>query len=181
MYTLIRKINPLRRYFDKEFWFVLNTQPNFEKIIDKKLKTLGFKTFLPLQKELRQWNEQKVWIETPLFRSYIFIKTNLKKIDRAFDVNGILDYVRLDSELAILSEQDIKRIKKICSYQGKINIEFENLEAGSKVEICEGTLKGLIGFLSNIKDNWKIQIHIQCLNCFASMTINADTISLKYI
>lgn len=181
MYTLIKKINPLRRHFDKEYWFVLCTQPNFEKIIDKRLKALGFNTYLPLKKELRQWNDRKVWIEKPLFRSYMFTKTNLKKLDRAFKVNGILNYVRLCSQLAILSEQDIERIKQICSYQGKINIEFENLEAGSKVEICEGALKGLNGFLSNIKDNWKIHIHIQSLNCFASVTVNSDTISLKYI
>lgn len=181
MYAMTKKLNLFRRYVEHEHWFVLYTRPNFEKIIDKKLKELGFNTYLPLQKVLRRWNDRILWIETPLFRSYIFIKTNLKKKDRAFKVNGILNYVSFGSQLAVISEQEIERIKQICSYNGKISIEFENLESGNKVEICEGVLKGLKGFLTGIKDNRKIHILIESLNCFASVTIDSDNVSLKYI
>ena len=124
MYTRTKKINLLRRHIYNECWFVLYTRPNFEKIIDKKLKELGFHSYLPLQKELRHWNDRNVWIETPLFRSYIFIKTNLKKKDRAFKVNGILNYISFGSQLATLSEEEINRIKQLCSYDSRITIEF---------------------------------------------------------
>ena len=181
MYTKSKKINLFGKYVDHEQWFVLYTLPNFEKIIDKKLKEFGFHSYLPLQKELRCWNDRKVWIETPLFRSYIFIKTNLKKKDRAFKVDGILNYVSFGSHLATLSEEEIDRIKLLCSYQGKISIGFENSEVGNKVEICEGVLKGLKGFLIDANGNKKIHINIESLNCFASVMIGSDSVSFKCI
>ncbi len=181
MYTISKKIDLLRKYVDHEHWFVLYTRPNFEKIINKKLKEFGFHSYLPLLKELRHWNDRTLWIETPLFRSYIFIKTNLKKKDRAFKVNGILNYVSFGSQLAMLSEEEIDRIKQLCSFQGKISIEFENMEVGNKVEICEGALKGLNGFLIDINENRKIRIRIESLNCFACVTMDYNSISFKYV
>ena len=181
MYTESKRINLIRRYVDHEHWFVLYTRPNFEKIIDKKLKELGFNTYLPLQKELRHWHDRKVWIETPLLRSYIFIKTSLKKKDRVFRVNGIVNYISFSSQMAILSEEEIDRIKQLCLYQGKISIEFEQLDVGSKVEICDGALKGLRGLLTTVNNSRKIHINIKSLNCFAAVTIDSNSVSFKYI
>lgn len=177
---MTKKINLIRRRIEQEYWFVLYTRPNFEKIIDKKLKELGFNTYLPMQKELRHWNDRSVWIETPLFRSYIFIKTNLKKKDTAFNINGILSYVSFGSQLAVVGEEEISRIKQICSYRGKISIEFEGPDLGAKVEIREGALKGLKGILTEINDNRKIHIYIESLNCFACIKTGFDSRSFKF-
>ena len=181
MYTMIDKIDLLKKFVDQKRWFVLYTRPNFEKMITRKLIELGFHSYLPLQKELRQWNDRKVWIETPLFKSYIFIKTNLKKKDLVFNINGILRYVSFGSQLAVLSEKEIERIKQLCSYQGRIDIEFENLPAGIKVEISDGILKGLEGYLIDNCENKKIRIRIDGLNCFACVTAFTDSISFKNI
>lgn len=181
MYLKINESELLDKSYDYERWFVLYTKPNFEKIIDKNLKELGLKSYLPLQKELRQWKDRKVWIETPLFRSYIFIKTNLKKKDKAFKVNGILNYVRFNSQLAIIREEEIERIKQLSLYDGKVKIEFENPEIGKKVQICEGTLKGLIGFLTGVNDNKKVRVYIDSLNCFAVVSLDINSVAFKYI
>ena len=169
-----------RSYIDQENWYVLYTRPNFEKIIDKRLKEHGFNSYLPLQKELRQWNDRKVWIETPLFKSYIFLKTSIRKKDLVFKITGILNYVRFGSQLPIISEQEIDRIKQLCLYQGKILIELENSRVGEEVEIREGPLAGLHGILTGVNDTKKVCIHIESLNCFASVVIGSDSVSLKY-
>jgi len=179
--TISRKIDLLKNYVDHEQWFVLYTRSNFEKIIDKKLKELGFYSFLPLRKELRHWNERKVWIETPVFKSYIFIKTKFKKKDQVFKIAGILNYVRFESQLAILSEEEINKIKQLCFYKDKITIEYDKLETGKKMEICEGVLKGLKGFLTELNGVRKIRLYIESLNCFACITMDLDSFSIKYI
>ena len=170
-----------KNYNDHERWYVLYTRPNFEKIIDKRLKEAGLQSYLPLQKELRYWNDRAVWIETPLFRSYIFIKTSLKEKDKAYMVNGILDYVSFGSQLAALSEEEISRIKQLCLYDGKIIIEFRETETGKKVEICDGALRGLNGLLTEVNGDRKVRIYIESLNCFASVLVDFDSVSLKYI
>lgn len=162
-------------------WYVLYTRPNAEKRTSLDLQKIGFESYVPLQKELRHWKDRKRWVETPLFKSYVFIKSNNKERERTFKVNGILNFVRVGSKLATLSEEEIERIKKLCSYEGKITIEFENLEVGKKAEILEGVLKGLTGLLTEVNDNRKVRITIKGLNCFANVAIDFDSISLKYI
>jgi transcription antitermination factor NusG len=166
---------------DSERWYVIYTRPNFEKRVDRNLKEFGFHSYLPLQKQLKCWNDRKAWVETPLFRSYIFIKTNLKKKDLAFKVDGILKYVSNGRKLAILSEKEINRIKQLCLHAGKIDILIEDIEIGKKVEISGGVLKGLKGYLTEVNDSRKVRIHIEGLNCFANVTIDSEYISLKHI
>lgn len=180
MFTGIQITELNGKYIDQEKWYVLYTRPNFEKIIDKRLKELGFHSYLPLKKELRFWNQKKVWIEIPLFRSYVFIKTSLKKKDRVFSLSGILNYVSFGNQLGTLNEDEINRIKKICQFNGEIKIEFEKPEVGKRVEICEGPLKGLMGFLSVTNGKRKIRIRIEKLNCFASIIMDFDSVLLKY-
>ena len=181
MYSRLNNVVLSGNSIDQDNWYVLYTRPNFEKQINKELTRLGFNSYLPLQRKLRHWNDRKVWIESPLFSSYVFIKISLRKKDLALKVNGILKYVRIGSELAKLNEQEINRVKQLCLYEGRITIDFERLEVGRKVEISEGVLKGLTGFLVETNENKKLRINIESLNCFAFVTIDFDSISLKYI
>ena len=77
MHACLNNVVLNRDSVDQDNWYVLYTRPNFEKRINKELNELGFYSYLPLQKELRQWNDRKVWIESPLFKSYLFIKISL--------------------------------------------------------------------------------------------------------
>lgn len=181
MHACLNNVVLNRDSVDQDNWYVLYTRPNFEKRINKELNELGFYSYLPLQKELRQWNDRKVWIESPLFKSYLFIKISLREKDLAFKVDGILRYVRIGSELARLSEQEINRIKQLCMYEGNIIIDYEKVGIGKKVEFSEGVLKGLKGILVETNDNRKVKINIGSLNCFANVIVDFDLISLKYI
>jgi len=170
-----------KSYIHQDCWYVIYTRPNFEKKVDAELRRIGMYTYLPLQKALRQWKNRKAWIETPLFRSYVFVKTNLKEKDRTYIVNGLLNYVRLGSKLAILSEEEIERIKQLCLYPGNIEIEFDHLIIGKKIEICSGILQGLTGYILEKNDNKKLRIHLEGLNCFATLVVDYDSFSFKYI
>ena len=181
MYLISNCNSSIRNIIEQERWCVLYTKPNFEKRVARKLKEFGFISYLPLQKQLRYWSDRKSWVETPLFRSYVFVKTSIKKKDLVFKVDGILNYVKNGRNLAILSEPEIDRIEQLCLYTGKIEIEFEKFEAGKLIEISRGVLKGLKGFLTDVSDNKKIRVYIKGLNCFASVTIDLDSVSLKYI
>lgn len=181
MYSISTRTSFIRNIIQQESWYVLYTRPNFEKKVSKKLMEIGFFTYLPLKNELRCWNGRKAWVETPLFRSYVFVKTDLKKKDLVFKASGIIKYISIGKKLAVLREREIDRIKQLCLHPGKIDIEFICLEVGKKVEISGGVLKGLQGLLTEVDDNKKVRIYIEGLNCFASVTLNFDSISLKYI
>ena len=48
-----------------------------EKTVSNELYKKGYEVFLPLLRERRKWSDRKKWIEF-LFRSYLFVRTDLK-------------------------------------------------------------------------------------------------------
>ena len=60
-------------------WVALYTNPRAEKKVDQNLREAGFESYLPLRRELHTWSDRKKWVETPLLKSYAFVRiTNLQ-------------------------------------------------------------------------------------------------------
>ncbi len=162
-------------------WYVLYTRPNAEKRAGLDLQKIGFESYVPLQKELRHWKDRKRWVETPLFKSYVFIKSDNKERERAFKVNGILRYVSFNGQIAKLKEEEIEKIRLLCKSESRITIDFNNLEIGQNVLICEGPLMGLRAKLVNIKKHSKIKIYIEGLSCFASILLDTQKVKIQLL
>lgn len=157
-------------------WYVLRTKPKAEKQVSKRLTASCIENFLPLQKQLRNWHDRKKWIETPLFNSYIFVKTEDKLRSHVFKVGGLLKYLYIGGQICILTEQEIERVRRLCSYSEPVNIEQENFERGDEVEILEGHFIGLHGELLQNEDKHKLKISIAGLGCFATVFISKNIV-----
>ncbi|MCJ7713104.1 UpxY family transcription antiterminator [Candidatus Bathyarchaeota archaeon] len=162
-------------------WYVLYTRPNTEKRVGLDLQKIGFESYVPLQKELRHWKDRKRWVKTPLFKSYVFIKIDNKERGRAFKVNGILRYVSFNGQPAKLREEEIKKIRLLCKNESRITIDFNDLEVGKNVLICEGPLMSLRGKLVHIKSSSKIKIYIEGLSCFASILLDTEKVKIQLL
>ena len=57
-------------------WFALYTKARAEKKLGLALDRLGIENYLPLISEKRQWSDRVKVIESPLFKSYIFVRIN---------------------------------------------------------------------------------------------------------
>ena len=188
--TICREINNLalnsstnnRSHLNKiKKWYVLYTRPNAEKRACLDLQKIGFESYVPLQKELRHWKDRKRWLETPLFKSYVFIKSNNKDRERVFKVNGILRYVSFNGQPAKLKEEEIEKIKLLYKSESKITIDFNDLEIKQDILICEGPLMGLRAKLANVKKHSKIQIYIEGLSCFASILLDTQKVKIQLL
>jgi len=162
-------------------WYVLYTRPNTEKRVGLDLQKIGFESYVPLQKELRHWKDRKRWVEIPVFRSYVFIKSDNKERNRAFKVNGIFRYVSFNGQPAKLKEEEIEKIRLLCKSESRIPIDFNYLEFGQNVLICEGPLTGLQGNLVSIEKRSKMQIYIEGLNCFASVLLDTEKVKIQLL
>ena len=63
---------------DHKKWIAVYTKPRHEKTVENELLKKGFEVYLPILKERRKWSDRKKWVEFPLFRSYIFVRTEIK-------------------------------------------------------------------------------------------------------
>lgn len=161
-------------------WYILKTPPRAEKKIHQFLLKNDIDSFLPLQRKLRNWHDRKKWIEVPLFNSYIFINIETKKRTKIFELHNAIKFLFIGKEVATLSENEIEKIKLLCSYTGNIEITNDILKVGDKIEITEGFFIGEIGYLVKLKGKTKFKISINGLGCSAHVEVEQKMIK-KYL
>lgn len=153
-------------------WFVIITKPRAEKKVGKRLTEIGFENFVPLQRQLRQWHDRKKWVEVPIFGSYIFVKTDDRNRNKIFEVVGILRYLSIAGQVAVLKNEELERIKRLCAFDGIIDISNSSFDVGEEVEIIEGPFIGFRGILISTDNKNKLRVHFANLNCFATVDID---------
>jgi transcription antitermination factor NusG len=157
-------------------WYVLMTQPRAAKLVGKRLAEIEFENFVPIQRQLRQWHDRKKWVEVPILNYYIFVYTNNKRRNKVFEVTGITKFLTVNGKLCTITDQEIERIKRLCSYNGKVEIQEGTIDVGDEVDIMEGHFIGLRGQVITTQSKTRIKISIQSLNCFATVEIEKSSI-----
>ena len=46
-----------------------------EKKVFERLSNLGIDAYCPCQRTLKKWSDRKKWVNEPVFKSYIFVKS----------------------------------------------------------------------------------------------------------
>jgi len=159
---------------DLNKWYVLITRPRAEKQVSRRLTETGFENYLPLRRHLRIWNDRKKWVEEPLFSSYIFVKTEDRLRSRVFEAGGLVKYLSIGSQIATLSEEEIERVKRLCSYEGEIEVREGELTAGDLIVVTQGHFAGLHGSILKIEGQNKLKLALNGLGCFASVEIDGE-------
>lgn len=157
-------------------WYVLVTRPRAEKQVSRRLTETGFENYLPLRRQLRTWSDRKKWIEEPLFSSYIFVKTEERLRNGVFQAGGLVKYLSIGGKAAVLSEEEIERVRRLCSYEGEFIIKPGKIFAGDEVLIIEGHFAGLRGQVLRVDGKDRLKISIAGLGCFASVEIKYEEI-----
>jgi transcription antitermination factor NusG len=59
-------------------WYAVYTRPRWEKKVAALLLHKGIESYCPLNKVRRRWSDRTKTIEEPLFKSYVFVKTDAR-------------------------------------------------------------------------------------------------------
>ena len=92
-------------------WIAVYTRPRHEKTVAQELEKKGIESYLPLLKERRKWSDRKKWVEFPIFRSYVFARTEIKNVLYVLQTPGVTKIVRFNKDIAIVQDNEIKAIK----------------------------------------------------------------------
>lgn len=161
-------------------WYLLYTNPRAEKKVADELKRKDIEVFLPLQKTLKQWSDRKKWVEEPLFKSYVFVYTELEKnFYPILNTNGVVKFINFQGKTAIVDKREIDLVKRIL---GDITLQAETLESspleiGDEVEIIGGPLLGNKGKLIQIQGSQKVMLELNTMQQALLLTIPKEYIS----
>ena len=154
----------------RKIWIVAYTKPRHEKSVANELKLKGYKIYLPLVKKRKQWSDRKKWVAFPLFKSYIFIKTELNNTLSIMQTPGIIKIIKFGGSIAIVNSSSLKSIKLMLDggYNPKITDYFIK---GDNVVVKEGPLNGIQGEVVRIDGNDRLIIRIDSIKHSLSIKI----------
>lgn len=122
-------------------WFVLCVKRRQEKKVADALRNLKTEVYCPLIKETRQWSDRKKTVETPLFKSYVFVLLAEKDRHLAFEVPGVIRYLFWMGQPAVVRDDEINTIKKWLDSDKLDALELSSLAPGQEITIGKGVLK----------------------------------------
>ena len=156
---------------DERFWHALYVRSRSEKKVLSQLEEHGYKAYLPLITQMKQWSDRKKKVEEPLFKSYVFVCSNDKEYIPILNLYGVIKFVCFEKKAVVVPENQILAIKKFVSDYDR-GEEFkmlnnEELKEGQRVRIINGPMKGLTGRLETICNKRHLIVYIdvvgQCI------------------
>ncbi|MCR9063533.1 MAG: UpxY family transcription antiterminator [Cytophagales bacterium] len=157
-------------------WYVLYTKSHQEKKVAIQLSEMGYEVFCPCVKKLKQWSDRKKVIEEPLFKSYVFIRTEAHKRERAFDAYGVVRYLFWLQKPAIVKDEEIAAIRDLLGEFVHSEIEVVQLEREDRVRIKSGPMVDKEGVVQKVDQNY-IEVLIEALQVKIKVDIRNNKVA----
>lgn len=141
------------------FWIAVKTKTRCEKKAGKGIGQAGFKTYVPLQTQMRQWSDRKKRVEVVIIPGTIFVRadeTDLPDILRNPHVLAILKYPG-QRQAARIPEEQISQLRFMLN-ASDTPVTFEptgtpaTFRSGTPVRVRRGNLRGLTGQVERTSD-----------------------------
>ena len=126
-------------------WFVLSVKRNQEKKVADILKKMNVEVFIPLIKEVKYWSDRQKTVETPLFKSYVFVNLSEKYRGIVFGVSGVQGYLFLDGKPALVRDEEINIIQKWISDDTYDLVMLSKLISRNEIGIQQWLMKNNSG------------------------------------
>lgn len=160
-------------------WFALLTKSNFEKKVYTHIQKKQIMAFLPMMKKPSIRKDRKLILETPLFRGYVFVKSNLAPEFqlRILKTAGAVKLLGTQSQPIAVPDEQIKSLKILTSTtKDLITGQNIKLKKGDPVIILNGPMTGIRGEFIRHKNKTHVIVKIDILGKYAGVEILQDCI-----
>jgi transcription antitermination factor NusG len=165
---------------DEKKWFVIQTVPRNEKKVLEQIMMKDVEVYLPQIQTLRVWSDRKKKIFVPLIPGYVFVHTSSREERKKAISNtlGAIRYLMYLQRPAIVSDQEIQNIRISLQAPEKVKIEEKFINVGDLVMITHGLFKGLTGYISLLRGNYKLTVNITELETALSVQLSSSDVTL---
>ena len=156
-------------------WYVAHTRPRCEKKLADYCARQGLPVTLPCYQSVRKYRSKTVVFAKPLFPNYVFLKllrTQRQKVYQSDYVANLLDVG--DQELFDRQLGDI-----LLSLETDLEVCLApQIEAGRRVRIRSGPLRGLEGWVEQRSGMVFVQLRLDFIGQAAAVKIEATDLEL---
>lgn len=162
--TFDQRTDTMHRFSDAlcTRWYALATRSRYEKKVASDLRANGFESFLPLIEEAHRWSDRKKKVLEPLFRGYVFIRTDLRSRVAILQTPGVVRFVGIRHRPSPVPDMQINWIRILIQAPDAVRRE-SYLEVGETVRIIAGPFRGVEGFVMKVKDSTRVVVSLSTI------------------
>jgi transcription antitermination factor NusG len=153
-------------------WYAVQTFPRHEKVVADHLQSEGLECLLPLIVRVHKWSDRKQNVSLPLFPGYAFVRLSESRRDRVRVLRrpGVVRFVGTSQGPIPLESHEIDHIRQLMA--NKVNCEpHPYLQAGQKVRVRNGALRGVEGILVRGAGNDNLVLSVSLIQRSLSIQI----------
>ena len=143
-------------------WIAVYTKPRHEKVVKNELEERNIESYLPLISRKHRWSDRMKWVETPIFKSYLFARIELKNYIDVLQTRGVHHIIKFQNKIAVIPDIQIDNLKKMI-YGGFDPFPSDYFTIGDEVEVVGGPLKGITGVVDRNHTTDKLIIKIDAI------------------
>ena len=167
---------------DKLPWYALYVHSRAEKRVYAKLLAMDYEAYLPLITQMKQWSDRMKKVEEPLFKSYLFVRADIKKYFEVLEVPGVVRFVTFEKKAVVVPQNQIIAIKKYCDDYTDEECMPQEVEfhEGQLVRIVSGAMSGLTGRLAPIDSKKRLIVYIESVGRYLPINISRAKVEPMY-
>ncbi len=168
---------------DKLPWYALYVHSRAEKKVYTQLTELGYEAYLPLITTMKKWSDRMKKVEEPLFKSYLFVRVDIRKYYDVLNLSGVSRFVSFEKTAVVVPENQINAIKKYCNdyTEGdRLVVNETEFHEGQLVRITGGAMAGLIGRLAPIDNKKRLVVYIESVGHYLPINIPRTRVEPVY-
>ena len=158
-------------------WYALYLRSRYEKKVAIELERKGIEQFLPLIEEVHVWSDRKKKVMEPLFRGYIFVRTDLRDRETILRTNGVVRIVGIRNKPSRIPELHIDWLRRVVG-QSKGVERGKYLEVGERVRIISGPFMGIEGIISRVKGISRVIVPIAAVQQSVSFQVPSELLEI---
>lgn len=151
-------------------WYALSVRSRFEKKTEAELRRKGIETFLPLVEEVRMWSDRKKRVHEPLFRGYVFVKSDLSNRLSIVQTDGVVRFVGVRNAASPIPEEQINWTRILAGSPDAIRRE-QYVGVGERVRIIAGPFRGVEGFVVMVREGARVVVSLPAIAQSVSVQI----------
>jgi len=164
----------------KSKWHVIHVLSRTEKKVAERLEKRGVTTYIPIQKQLRQWSDRKKWVDSVVISGYVFVKIFDNQHLEVLKTPGVSRFLKHYGVQVCISDLEMERFMNFVIKAEDSNIEFttEKLSVGTPITITAGRFKGFSGKIFEHKNKYNLSVELSNFGHFF-ITLSPEDISVN--
>jgi transcription antitermination factor NusG len=158
-------------YSAERRWYALSLRSRYEKKAHADLVSRRIESFLPLIEEVHVWSDRKKRVLEPLFRGYLFVRTDLRDRISILQAPGVTRFVQIGEHLSWIPEKEIEWVRIIVGHPTNVQRE-PFLSNGERVRVTGGLFNGVEGIVVSVRGSTRVVLSLDCIAQSVSVEVS---------